>query len=60
MCKSMCVTGNVYVSREVKGVGPVSVSGIYTHPCTGEHPRDRVGVGCRAELPQEARWYLCR
>lgn len=54
------MTGNVYVSREVKGVGPVSVSGIYTHPCTGEHPRDRVGVGCRAELPQEARWYLCR
>lgn len=59
MCNSMCVNGNTYGSREVKGVGSVSVSGICTHPCTGEYPRDRVGVGCRAELPQ-ASWYLCR
>lgn len=53
------MNGNAYGSREVKGVGSVSVSGICTHPCTGEYLRDRVGVGCRAELPQ-ASWYLCR
>ena len=39
----MCVNGNVYVCREVKRVGPVSVCVIYIHPGTGVYLRDGGG-----------------
>lgn len=37
------MNGNVYVCREVKGVGAVSVCVIYIHPCTGVYLRDGGG-----------------